>query len=68
MRLGLSRIQDLVVNLRKFSRLDEGEMLSVEVEDAIDNVLALLQHKLGTRIAVERRFHGARRSTAHRRS
>jgi two-component system NtrC family sensor kinase len=60
MRLGLTRIQDLVVNLRKFSRLDEGEMLSVEVEDAIDNVLALLQHKLGTRIAVERRFHGPR--------
>ncbi|MEH3144993.1 MAG: response regulator [Methylobacterium frigidaeris] len=60
MRLGLTRIQDLVVNLRKFSRLDEGEMLSVDVEDAIDNVLALLQHKLGTRITVEKRFRGAR--------
>ncbi|WP_407525699.1 response regulator [Methylobacterium oryzisoli] len=59
MRLGLGRIQDLVVNLRKFSRLDEGEMRSVNVPEAIDTVLALLQHKLGTRIAVERRLHGA---------
>ncbi|MGY2048799.1 response regulator [Methylobacterium sp. JK268] len=58
MRLGLGRIQDLVVNLRKFSRLDEGEMQSVNVPDAIDTVLALLQHKLGTRITVERRFAG----------
>ncbi|GJE01673.1 response regulator [Methylobacterium isbiliense] len=59
MRLGLGRIQDLVVNLRKFSRLDEGEMRSVNVPEAIETVLALLQHKLGTRIAVERRLHGA---------
>ncbi|WP_018262905.1 response regulator [Methylobacterium sp. WSM2598] len=58
MRLGLGRIQDLVVNLRKFSRLDEGEMRSVNVPDAIETVLALLQHKLGTRIAVERLFAG----------
>ncbi|PIK72549.1 hybrid sensor histidine kinase/response regulator, partial [Methylobacterium frigidaeris] len=59
MRLGLSRIQDLVVNLRKFSRLDEGEMQTVNVPDAIENVLALIQHKLGTRIAVRKDFSGA---------
>ncbi|AWN48016.1 hybrid sensor histidine kinase/response regulator [Methylobacterium terrae] len=59
MRLGLSRIQDLVVNLRKFSRLDEGEMQTVNVPDAIENVLALIQHKLGTRIAVRKDFAGA---------
>ncbi len=59
MRLGLSRIQDLVVNLRKFSRLDEGEMQTVNVPDAIENVLALIQHKLGTRIAVRKEFAGA---------
>lgn len=58
MRLGLSRIQDLVVNLRKFSRLDEGEMQTVNVPDAIENVLALIQHKLGTRIAVRKEFSG----------
>ncbi|AWN54052.1 response regulator [Methylobacterium sp. 17Sr1-1] len=59
MRLGLSRIQDLVVNLRKFSRLDEGEMQTVNVPDAIENVLALIQHKLGTRITVRKEFAGA---------
>ena len=59
MRLGLARIQDLVVNLRKFSRLDEGEMQTVNVPDAIENVLALIQHKLGTRIAVQKHLAGA---------
>ncbi|KMO37158.1 ATPase [Methylobacterium variabile] len=59
MRLGLARIQDLVVNLRKFSRLDEGEMQTVNVPDAIENVLALIQHKLGSRITVRKDFSGA---------
>lgn len=58
MRLGMTRIQDLVVNLRKFSRLDEGERSLVNVPEAIETVLALLQHKLGDRIAVQRTFSG----------
>ncbi|GJE60098.1 Adaptive-response sensory-kinase SasA [Methylobacterium trifolii] len=58
MRMGLARIQDLVLNLRKFSRLDEGERALVNVPDAIETVLALIQHKLGTAIGVERDFSG----------
>ncbi|GJD81893.1 hypothetical protein GCM10007886_47570 [Methylobacterium gregans] len=58
MRMGLTRIQDLVLNLRKFSRLDEGERALVNVPEAIETVLALIQHKLGTGIAVERDFAG----------
>lgn len=58
MRMGLTRIQDLVLNLRKFSRLDEGERALVNVPEAIETVLALLQHKLGARIVVERDFAG----------
>jgi two-component system NtrC family sensor kinase len=58
MRIGLTRIQDLVLNLRKFSRLDEGERAMVDVPEAIETVLALLQHKLGDRITVERDFSG----------
>ncbi|MGX5777438.1 response regulator [Methylorubrum zatmanii] len=58
MRLGLTRIQDLVLNLRKFSRLDEGERGLVNVPEAIETVLALIQHKLGTRITVNRDFSG----------
>lgn len=58
MRMGLTRIQDLVLNLRKFSRLDEGERTRVHVPEAIETVLALIQHKLGDRIAVVRDFTG----------
>ncbi|GLS42174.1 response regulator [Methylobacterium brachythecii] len=58
MRIGLTRIQDLVLNLRKFSRLDEGERALVDVPEAIETVLALLQHKLGDRITVTRDFSG----------
>ncbi|MDP1875766.1 response regulator [Phenylobacterium sp.] len=47
MRMGLQRIQSLVMNLRKFSRLDEAESQNLDVPDAIDTVLALLAPKLG---------------------
>ncbi len=60
MSLGLKRIQNLVLNLRKFSRLDESEQQSVDVPEAIDTVLALLTHKLGTGITVTRRFDAPR--------
>jgi len=47
MRMGLQRIQSLVLNLRKFSRLDEAESQNLDVPDAIGTVLALLAPKLG---------------------
>ena len=58
MRMGLTRIRDLVDNLKKFSRLDEGERARVNAPEAIETVLALIQHKLGDRIAIERDFAG----------
>lgn len=58
MRDGLKRIQDLVTNLRTFSRLDEGERTMVHVPEAIETVLALIQHKFGDRIEVVRDFSG----------
>jgi two-component system NtrC family sensor kinase len=57
MKLGLGRIQELVLNLRRFSRLDEGDFQTVNVPESIDTVLALLGHKLGTRIDVRRHFN-----------
>ena len=48
MKLGLGRIQELVLNLRRFSRLDEGDFQTVNVPESIETVLALLGHKLGT--------------------
>ncbi len=58
MSLGLSRIRDLVVNLRKFSRIDEGERSFVSAPESIDTVLSLVQHKIGQRIRVERVYAG----------
>lgn len=55
MRLGLERIQGLVLNLRKFSRLDEAESQKLDVPDAIETVLALLAPKLGG-IEIRRRL------------
>ncbi|MBB3020304.1 two-component system NtrC family sensor kinase [Microvirga lupini] len=57
MKLGLGRIQELVLNLRRFSRLDEGDFQTVNVPQSIETVLALLGHKLGTRIDVRRRYN-----------
>ncbi|WP_245215236.1 ATP-binding protein [Pararoseomonas baculiformis] len=54
MSLGLRRIQELVLNLRKFSRLEEGTAQEVDVPEAIDTVIVLLTHKLSDRIVVER--------------
>jgi two-component system NtrC family sensor kinase len=52
MSLGLARITDLVVKLRTFSRLDEGEMKKVNVKESIDSVLTILGHRLAPRIQV----------------
>jgi two-component system NtrC family sensor kinase len=55
---GLKRIRDLVLNLRQFSRMDEGGFQLVDVFEAIDTVLTLLRPKLGDRIIVGRRYEG----------
>ncbi|MFC3127566.1 response regulator [Pseudoroseomonas globiformis] len=55
MTLGLKRIEELVANLRKFSRSDDA-FQTVNVPDAMETVLALLAHKLGEGITVERRY------------
>ena len=53
---GLKRIRDLVLNLRQFSRMDEGGFQLIDVFEAIDTVLTLLRPKLGDRIAVGRHY------------
>ncbi|GGH06126.1 hypothetical protein GCM10007036_00390 [Alsobacter metallidurans] len=60
MRVGLKRIEEIVLNLRKFSRLDEGEFQTVDVPASIETVLALLSHKLSTGIEVVRQYEGDR--------
>ncbi len=53
---GLERVRELVVKLRTFSRLDEGEFKSIDVREAIEAVLLFLRHKMTDRIEVVRDF------------
>jgi two-component system NtrC family sensor kinase len=56
MDLGLERIRDLVIKLRTFSRLDEGERKQVSVRENVEAILTILGHRLKDRIQVEARF------------
>lgn len=56
MEEGLSRVQELVRNLRTFSRLDEGEFKTIDVAESIDSVLVLLNHKMDGRTVVEKHY------------
>ena len=46
MKMGSSRIRNIVLGLRNFSRLDEAEMKPVDIHEGIDNTLMILQHRL----------------------
>ena len=50
--LGLGRIRDLVLKLRTFSRLDEGERKSVSFAECVDSVLTILGHRAKDRIEI----------------
>ena len=67
MRLGLERIRALVLKLRTFSRLDEGEIKSVSIRECVDSVLTILQHRLGDRIQRRPCARRARRDRVHAR-
>ncbi|MFM2063777.1 MAG: hypothetical protein RLZZ507_3448 [Cyanobacteriota bacterium] len=46
MKIGSDRIDQIVLNLRNFSRLDQAEMKSVNLHEGIDSTLVILQHRL----------------------
>ncbi|HEY9852932.1 MAG TPA: ATP-binding protein [Leptolyngbyaceae cyanobacterium] len=46
MKVGVDRIQEIVLSLRNFSRLDEAEMKSVNIHEGIDSTLLILQHRI----------------------
>src|SRR5690606_33217736 len=56
MELGLARIADLVVKLRNFSRLDEGEFKPISVKESILALLTIVGHRLTGRIQVVTHF------------
>ncbi len=58
--VGLERIRDLVVKLRTFSRIDEGDEPSrVSFRECAEAVLTILGHRLRGRIDVETHFEAA---------
>lgn len=62
---GLDRVKELVLDLRTFSRLDEGEFKTVDIVEALDAVLLLLKHKMNGRIRVEKHYVPARMLYCH---
>ncbi|WP_339376222.1 MHYT domain-containing protein [Calothrix sp. NIES-2098] len=46
MSRGIERIQQFVLGLRNFSRLDEAEIKQVDIHEGIENTLLILQHRL----------------------
>jgi len=46
MKIGTERLRELVLSLRKFSRLDEAERKPVDLHEGIESALFLLQHRL----------------------
>jgi signal transduction histidine kinase len=45
-RVGAKRIQEIVLSLRTFSRIDEAEIKAVNIHEGIDSTLMILQHRL----------------------
>lgn len=46
MKLGATRIQEIVRSLRTFSRLDESDMKEVDIHENLDSTLLILQNRL----------------------
>ena len=46
MAIGASRIRNIVLSLRNFSRLDEAEMKLVDIHEGLDSTLLMLQHRV----------------------
>ncbi len=46
MEVGTTRILEIILSLRNFSRLDEAEFKKADIHEGIDNTLMILQHRL----------------------
>ena len=46
MKIGASRIREIVLSLRNFSRLDEADLKAVDIHEGIDSTLLILQYRL----------------------
>lgn len=46
MKVGATRINEIILSLRNFSRLDQAELKFVDLHQGIENTLVILQHNL----------------------
>ncbi len=46
MKMGATRIREIVISLRNFSRLDEADMKAVDIHEGIESTLLILQNRL----------------------
>ncbi|NET00188.1 MAG: HAMP domain-containing protein [Sphaerospermopsis sp. SIO1G1] len=51
MEIGTQRIQEIVLSLRNFSRLDEAEVKAVDINEGINSTLVILSHRLKAKCA-----------------
>ncbi|MBE9210335.1 hybrid sensor histidine kinase/response regulator [Nostoc sp. LEGE 06077] len=52
MMIGAERIQEIVLSLRTFSRLDEASMKAVDIHDGIESTLLIIQSRLKTQASI----------------
>jgi len=50
------RIRDIVLSLRTFSRLDEAEIKSIDLNKGIDNTINILRHEIKHRIQIHKDY------------
>ncbi|MGZ8158801.1 MAG: sensor histidine kinase [Methylobacter sp.] len=50
------RIRNIVLSLRNFSRLDQGEVKTVRLEEGLDSTLQMLHHNYKDRISIEKDY------------
>ncbi len=56
MREGSSRIRSIVTTLRSFSRLDNSEFKTVDLNEGLESSLFMLQNKLKSKIKIEKQY------------
>ncbi len=56
MKNAASRMREIILSLRNFSRLDQAEIQEILLEEALDTTLALLSHRFKNRITVIKHY------------
>ncbi|BAZ30754.1 integral membrane sensor signal transduction histidine kinase [Cylindrospermum sp. NIES-4074] len=56
MKIGTQRIKEIVLSLRNFSRLDEGEMKEVDIHEGIDSTLLILNHRFKEEVQIIKEY------------